>query len=228
MITRICASILPKNITEGLNLIEKAEKAQADLVEVRLDCLEETLSLQDLTKSTDLPLIAANRLQTEKGYFIGTETERQQTLLDAAKNGFEYADVDISSPKYKEAIATLTLLGAKPVASYHKYDGALTVSAMEKILDEQITSGANICKIVTTARQIEDNLPTLNFISWASSKAKLVCFCMGELGKVSRLLSPLFGAYFTFASLEQGSETAAGQMSVEEMRAAYALLGIKQ
>ena len=64
----------------------------------------------------------------------------------------------------------------------------------------------------------------LNFVSAMSSKAKLVCFCMGEQGKVSRLLSPMFGAFFTFASLEQGSETASGQMTIEEMRAAYNLL----
>jgi 3-dehydroquinate dehydratase len=35
----------------------------------------------------------------------------------------------------------------------------------------------------------------------------------------------MFGAFFTFASLEEGSETAAGQMTIEEMRAAYNLLG---
>ncbi len=228
MTTRICISILPKNMAEALKLIRKAEKAQADLVEVRLDCLEETRNLKDLTESTNLPLIATNKLQTEKGYFTGNETERQQTLLYAAKNGFEYVDVDISSTKYKETISKLKLLGAKPIASYHKYDGALSVSAMEKILDEQIASEASICKIITTAKQIEDNLPALSFVSFASSKAKLVCFCMGEHGKVSRLLSPLFGAFFTFASLEQGRETAAGQMSISELRAAYTLLGIKQ
>ena len=50
---------------------------------------------------------------------------------------------------------------------------------------------------------------------------------MGEHGKVSRLLSPLFGGFFTFASLEQGSETAPGQMSIKEMRSAYELLGLK-
>jgi 3-dehydroquinate dehydratase len=50
---------------------------------------------------------------------------------------------------------------------------------------------------------------------------------MGELGRVSRLLSPLFGGFFTFASLELGSETAAGQMTIQEMRAAYELLGLK-
>jgi 3-dehydroquinate dehydratase len=50
---------------------------------------------------------------------------------------------------------------------------------------------------------------------------------MGEKGKISRLLSPMFGAFFTFASLETGNETAAGQMSINEMRTAYALLGVK-
>jgi 3-dehydroquinate dehydratase len=54
-----------------------------------------------------------------------------------------------------------------------------------------------------------------------------VCFAMGELGKVSRLLSPLFGGYFTFASFDRGSETATGQMTIQEMRDAYELLGLK-
>ncbi len=228
MSARICVSILPKNISKALNLIEKCKKEQADLVEVRLDCFEIPRNLSDLAESTNLPLIATNKLQSEKGYFAGNENERQQTLVNAAENGFEYVDVDMSSPKSKETIDKIKQLGVKPIASYHKYNGALGVSGMEKILDEEIASGASVCKIVTTANHIEDNLPTLNFIFWASSKAKLVCFCMGEHGKISRLLSPLFGAYFTFASLEQGSETAAGQMSLAEMRSAYALLGIKQ
>jgi 3-dehydroquinate dehydratase type I len=225
---RICVSILPKNITEALNLIEKAEKNQADLIEVRLDCLEETRNLKDLAKSTKLPLVATNKLQGEKGFFAGNDAERQETLFNAASNGFEYVDVDLSDQKHQETINKLKQLGVKPIVSYHKFDGALGVSEMERVLDEQIVSGASVCKIVTTATQIEDNLPALSFVSFASSKAKLVCFCMGEHGKVSRLLSPLFGAYFTFASLNHSSETAAGQMSVNEMRSAYALLGIKQ
>jgi 3-dehydroquinate dehydratase len=50
---------------------------------------------------------------------------------------------------------------------------------------------------------------------------------MGEAGKASRLLSPLFGAFFTFASLEKGDETASGQMSIGEMRTLYQVLGAK-
>ncbi|HLN89044.1 MAG TPA: type I 3-dehydroquinate dehydratase [Candidatus Binatia bacterium] len=227
MTARICVSILPKNKVEALNLIEKAEIAKADFIEVRLDCLEISHKLSDLSSSTKIPLIATNKLQSEKGYFAGTESERQQTLLNAAKNGFEYVDVDLANQKNKEAISKLEKLGTKQIISYHKFDGALSVSAMEKVLNEEIACGASVCKIVTTAKQVEDNLPALSFVSFASSKAKLVCFCMGEHGRISRLLSPVFGAFFTFASLEQGNETVAGQMSIGEMRSAYTLLGIK-
>jgi 3-dehydroquinate dehydratase type I len=224
---RICVSILPKNNVEALSLIKKAEAAKADFIEVRLDCLEISRKISDLAASTKIPLIATNKLQSEKGFFSGTETEWQQTLLFAAKSGFEYVDVNLSSPKHKETISQLKQLGAKPIVSYHKFDGALSVSSMERVLDEEIASGASVCKIVTTAKQVEDNLPVLSFVSFASSKSQLVCFCMGENGKISRLLSPIFGAFFTFASLEKGNETAAGQMSINEMQAAYGLLGIK-
>jgi 3-dehydroquinate dehydratase type I len=96
---------------------------------------------------------------------------------------------------------------------------------MEKVLEQEIASGASVCKIIGTAKRIEDNIAALNFVASHSSKAKLVCFCMGEAGKVSRLLSPMFGAFFTFASLEQGNETAEGQMTIGEMQAAYDILG---
>jgi 3-dehydroquinate dehydratase I len=223
---KICVSILPKNIAEALNLISKAENEGADFIEVRMDALEETRNLADLPKSTKVPLIATNKLQSEKGFFAGSEAERQQTLINAAKAGFTYVDVDYFSDKRAETLAKLKQLCAKTVVSYHKYDGILTVSALENILDEEINSEADICKIVLTAKQIEDNLPILSFVSFASTKAKLVCFCMGEQGKTSRLLSPAFGAYFTFAALNTISQTAAGQMSIKDMKAAYNLLGI--
>ena len=225
MTPRICVSILPKTIVEAVNLIKRAEKAKADLIEVRLDCLEASANLSKLVKTTKIPLIATNKLQSEGGFFAGTEAQRQQILLKAAESGFEYVDVDLSSPK--DSVVKLKQLGAKPIVSYHKLDGALSISEMHKILQQQVARGAKVCKIITTANHVEDNLTALNFVSANIGKVQLVCFCMGEQGKVSRLLSPLFGAFFTFASLEQGSETASGQMTVEQMRAAYDLLGAK-
>lgn len=224
-------SILPKTIPEALRLIEKAEAAHADFIEVRLDCLEDCLEnhrgLADLAVHGKTPKIATNMPRSCQGKFSGTEAERQQTLRDAAKSGFEHVDVELSTPQLKDLVKELKALGAKPIVSFHKFNGSLGISELNSILEREISSGAEVCKIVTTAKRLEDNLITLNFTSTASSKAKLVCFCMGELGKVSRLLSPLFGGFFTFASLELGSETASGQMTIQEIKATYELLGQK-
>jgi len=214
-------------MAEALKFIEKAQHAQANLIEVRLDYLEETRNLQDLCKSTKTPLIATNKLKTENGYFAGSEQEREQTLLNAIKSGFEYVDVDFAILERNQTITKLIDLGAKVIVSYHKFDGILMASAMNKILDEMIDSGASICKIVLTAKRVEDNLPIIDFVVSASKKTKIVCFCMGKEGRISRLLSPVFGADFTFASLEQGFETVPGQMSISEIKAAYNLLRLE-
>jgi 3-dehydroquinate dehydratase-1 len=124
---RICVSILPKNNLEALNLIKQAETAEADFIEVRLDCLETSRNLKELTESTKIPLIATNKLENEHGFFSGTDKQRQQTLLEAAKNGFQYVDVDLSSSLHQETHLKLKELGAKPIVSFHKFDGALKI-----------------------------------------------------------------------------------------------------
>ena len=227
MTIRICVSILPKTTTEALRLIERAEESKADLIEVRLDCLEDHSELADLAAHGKTPKIATNMPCSCHGRFSGTETERQQILLTAAKNGFEYVDVELASPKLKELVKEMNEVGAKPIVSFHDFEKSLSLSELNSIFEREIASGAAVCKIVTTAKRIEDNLTILNFTSTACSKAKIVCFAMGALGKVSRLLSPLFGSFFTFASLERGSETAAGQMTFQEMKTFYELLGLK-
>lgn len=220
MTPRICVSLLPKNGAEALRLTEKAEAAHADLIEVRLDHLEHTFGLAYLAAHVKTPKIATDKASRK-------ETERRQMLIAAAKSGFEYVDVELTAPQLEGLIKELKGLGAKPIVSFHKFDGSLSLSELNSVLEREISSGADVCKIVTTAKQMEDNLTNLNFTSTASSKAKVVCFCMGELGKVSRLLSPLFGGFFTFASLTRGSETALGQISIQDMKESYELLGQK-
>jgi 3-dehydroquinate dehydratase type I len=145
--------------------------------------------------------------------FQGAETERRKTLLDAAKNGFEYVDIELSTTDLQEFISKIKKTGAKTVISFHDFSGTPNPSDLKGIL-------------VTTAERLEDNLTLLNFTSSVSAQTRIVSFAMGELGKTSRLLSPLFGGFFTFASLMQGEGTAAGQMSIQEMKTAYKLLGL--
>ena len=224
---RICVSILPKTAGEALKLIVQAEEAKADLIEVRLDGLKSVQGLSDLASHGKTPKIATNRLASLRGKFMGTEAEQKHILLSAAKNGFNYVDIELSASNLKEFTTDASEHGAKPIVSFHDFEGDLNLAELGSVLEREIACGADVCKIVTTAKRVEDNLALLNFTVAACKRANVVCFGMGEAGRISRLLSPLFGGYFTFAALERGSETALGQMTIKEMRSAYEVLGLK-
>lgn len=225
MTVKICVSIPPKTTDEALHLIEKAEESKADFIEVRLDYLENFDGLADIANHGKVPMIATNRLQGCEGKSLG-KCEQQRLLLDAAQKGFEYVDIELSTPNLRRLIEKIKSLGVKPIISFHDFNGPLGFSEMQKILRKEIAYGAEVGKIVTTAKTVGDNLTLLNFVSKACKSANIVCFAMGELGKISRLLSPLFGGFFTMASLEKGLETASGQMTIGEMLAAYQVLGL--
>lgn len=227
MTIKICVSVPPQTVTEALDLIEKAENQHADFIEVRLDYLKKHNQLADITHYSNAPLIATNKSIKCQGKFLGSETERKKILLNAARNGFEYVDMEISTPKLKGITSNLREMGAKPIVSFHDFNETPSLLRLNKILKKEIASGADVYKIVTTAKVVEDNLTVLNFVSKASKNARIVCFAMGELGKPSRLLSPVFGAFFTIASLESGRKTAQGQLTIQEMRSAYEALGLK-
>jgi len=220
-------SILPKTTAEALKLIDQAEEASADLIEVRLDGLQKHEGLVELAKHGNVPKIATNKLASNKGQFKGNETEQKQILLGAAKSGFEYVDIELSASNLKEFTTEVSEQGAKLIVSFHDFDHTLELAELNTVLEREIACGADVCKIVTTANCVEDNLALLNFTTAACARANVVCLAMGDYGKISRLLSPLFGCAFTFAALESGGETAPGQMTIQEMRTAYKLLGLR-
>ena len=217
---------MPKTAEEAQRLIDRAEEAGADLVEVRFGRFIDFEHLAEVASHGKTPKIATLKLESRGGKFAGTETQQKENLIKAAKTGFTYVDIDLEATNPKEFANEVRERGAKIIASYHNFNTTPETAELNHVLDEEIELGAGVCKIVTTANRIEDNLTLLNFTATASKKTKVVCFGMGDAGRVSRLLSPLFGGFFTFASLGRGAETAPGQMSIDEMRTAYKLLEV--
>ena len=224
MKAKICVSLLPSSVIEAHNLIEKAEDLGSDFIELRFDYLEPTINFSKLSDHGTIPKIATILSVNQKEKINVTKMDQQKILIKAAKSGFEYVDLGLDSPNLEKTIKKLKVLNCRPIVSFHDFTGSLPLLALENILEKEISSGTEVCKIVTTANQIQDNLTILNFISQQSSKTCLVCFCMGKLGKISRLLSPLYGSFFTFASLKGGYETADGQISFQEMKKVYKIL----
>ena len=57
----------------------------------------------------------------------------------------------------------------------------------------------------------------------------LIAFCMGEQGKLSRIITLLLGGYMTYAAPDEQQATAPGQLSVRRLKGALAALAaVKQ
>jgi 3-dehydroquinate dehydratase type I len=209
-----------------LKRIKEAGKHNPDFIEIRMDTFESYDGLSKIVKATKIPLIATNRLVEEGGLFKGDEKKRIKTLMDAARLGFEFIDIELSVKNVAKITNKIHSLGSKVIISYHDFNRTPSTNEIQRIFEKELSNGADVCKLVTTAHKFSDNLGLLNFINNNYDEARIVCFAMGKFGRISRLVSPLFGAFFTMASIEKGKETGPGQLEIGEMRELYEKLGL--
>jgi len=112
---------------------------------------------------------------------------------------------------------------AQCLLSFHDFEKTPSLDRMRELIQKQLEAGADICKVVTTAQKFEDNLAVLQLIS-DFPKARVVSFAMGPLGFISRIMCPLVGGDFIYASIETGKEAAPGQITVGDLRKIYTMV----
>lgn len=206
--------------------MELAAERLADLAEIRLENLNGDLhpTYLSVSKKLGIPLIATNRNRIETDS-SGQESVLQNSFFDSNAGGFEYVDLDLDVPNLEATISKFRENQVKIILSSHDYSKTPNKSELNSTLDKMRSFRPDICKLVTTARVQADNLVVLNLLEENHQTAPLVCFAMGREGIWSRVLAPLHGAPFTYASLGPGMETASGQPSISELRQIYRLLG---
>ncbi len=213
---RICAAIVNKDLVSV-----KEVEPLADLFEVRIDLIGD--GWQELVKQLEKPWIATNRTVDEGGEWQGNEARRIEGLLQAIELGADMVDIELRTKNLKN-IVPLVKKRVKCILSFHDLEKTPALDEMRRIVQRQLEAGADICKVVTTAREFKDNLAVLQLISEFHDN-KMVAFAMGQAGQISRVLSPLVGAYFTYASIEKGRESAPGQITVQELTKIYEMVG---
>jgi len=213
---RICAAMV-NNDPEAVREIEPL----VDLFEVRIDLIGD--GWQELVKQFKKPWIACNRRVDEGGRWQGDEARRVEKLLEAVGLGADIVDLELRTTNLRSAVA-LIKKRTKCLLSFHELKGTPPLNSLREIVQRQLEAGADICKVVTTAQRPEDNLTVLQLIS-EFPKTRVVSLAIGPLGFASRVLCPLVGGDFTYASIEQGKESASGQMTVRELRKLYEMVG---
>jgi len=214
----ICIPVVGPTMPKAQEQIASAT-AIADILELRLDLIESP-DLGTLLASATLPVIVTNRSKLDGGQFKGPDKDRLQLLRDALRAGADYVDIEVSTPReflqpFLEESDT-----SKIILSYH--DFSHTPEDFNLLYETMRELPGEIIKIVTYARDLADNLKMFELLKRAKQeKQKLIGLCMGDLGEISRILSPLFGGFLTFGSLETGQESAPGQLPATTLKDIY-------
>jgi 3-dehydroquinate dehydratase type I len=212
---------MERNVERTVKALRQLEAHNPDLIEIRFDLMKSTTKISQIRNATDRPLIATNRRKDQAGLFSGTEQDRLATLQQAAVESFDYIDIELKTENVDKIVHRVKQNGSSVIVSYHNERFTPSKNVLTSILAREKRAGADICKIVSTAKSYHDSLRCLEFVSTHALRSRLVCFAMGRLGIPSRVLSPLFGAYFTFASYVSGRESAPGQLTIASMRNLY-------
>lgn len=212
----VCVSIQARTIAQTLAEIGQVE--DADLIEIRLDYREEKIDLEQVVKAAKVPLIGTNRRPDQGGMANESESERVQLLKEAVDEGFKYIDLASTTENLSKVVEELQGMGAKVIASYHDFENPLSDMELEEKYSELSRTGCDIIKIIGWANGIVDNIPYLAFNKMHPGN---VSFGMGEAGVTSRIIAPLTGALYTYASLEDGKELAPGQVPLTRLREIY-------
>lgn len=209
----ICLSIG----TPGLNNVNEA-LSKSNMAEIRLDLTnlgrEETVNLfrskKDLMATCRTYNLSHNESAKRLTWAIlGTRTKKS--------TGARYLDLDYDSPEeYRSDLITAARkAGFKIVLSYHNFEATDSYERLIEIYDTCIKNGADIVKIVTASKTIQECSRVLNLYKTAP-KGKLAAFSIGDEGRFTRLLAHFLGSPFIYCTLDEESATAPGQLTITE------------
>ncbi len=220
---RICVSICETDVT-GLSTAIRTGADIGELVEVRLDCLDEH----------DLPAALAELRNTLR------DTLTIVTLRPKEQGGLRHIDLDARLKFWREEgfhlPATFFDLEAdlveclleqdvevdwsRVICSAHDFEGG--ADELNRLYERLSPVPARVLKVAVTVDDAVDNLQVFELLDRARSEGReLIAIGMGTAGIPGRILGPSCGSFLTYAALDRDSATAPGQPTAMELRNDY-------
>lgn len=190
----------------------------ADIVELRLDCVDSDDLVGELEKL--LPRLSSALILT----FRPTDQGGHRTLSRSERETFWERDLgrdrrllcDIEA----DLVLTSSVESSRMIVSHHDFSGV--PEDLEQIYKRLAATPAHIVKIAVQANDITDCIRIFKLLARArNEKRELIAIAMGDAGIATRILGPSRGAYLTYASLEDESATAPGQVNARQLRSVY-------
>jgi 3-dehydroquinate dehydratase-1 len=186
----------------GLAAARNLSPRAVDLLEIRLDCLADSLSLvESALPGLSFPLLFTARHASEGGRGRLAARERGRLLAHflphAAAIDVELRSVHALAGVMEEAARQ----GVARVVSVHYFRRTPSAAALQSKLRAARQAGAEIVKVATTLRGPRDLATLLELAARAPGPVALMG--MGPLGRVSRLALAAAGSRLNYGYLDR-------------------------
>jgi 3-dehydroquinate dehydratase-1 len=208
--------------------VEPAAREHADAVEFRLDLAADPLSALSAYDGA-LPLIATNRAAWEGGT-ADSEADRLETLAAAVDHEAVAAvDIELRALEGREpaadaegarAVRTAAREAGVPIiASVHDFESTPPAASLSALLERGSAAG-DVAKCAVTAHDRADALAVLQATHEATTAGhRVATMAMGEAGRHTRAVAPLYGSRIGYAPVDSAAATAPGQYALAELSA---------
>jgi shikimate dehydrogenase/3-dehydroquinate dehydratase type I len=192
--------------------------AGATTVELRADLLGFDCDLAALISACPLPVVVTLRSRSEGGTGADDPAERRRFFERVA--ALPAVLVDLETARDRELVDAV-IPRERVVLSAHFTAGV--PADLEERAAAMLAAGTRFIKVVPAAATLADVLAVLRLAQaldrGSRPTRRAVVFAAGEVGRVTRLLGPLFGAPLSFSAWAPDRAGGAGQYTPEEMLA---------
>ncbi|MEF8867798.1 MAG: type I 3-dehydroquinate dehydratase [Haloarculaceae archaeon] len=192
---------------------EPAAREHADCVEFRMDLAEDDPLDALAGYDGELPLLVTDRPAWEGGE--AADEGRVDALVSAVEHE-AVAAVDVELHEVAggdglDVVEAARASGAKVVVSVHDFEGTPPRGELRRLIDRASDYG-DVAKLAVTAESPDDTLALLAVTrAHASAGRTVATMAMGEAGRHTRVVAPLYGSRIGYAPVDPDRATAPGQ-----------------
>jgi 3-dehydroquinate dehydratase type I len=168
---------------------------------------------------TKQPLLATYRSKPHlgQGDLTARDDKGWKWRTRCLDGGFDLIDIELDEPGLEERIAEVHEKGAKVVLSHHDVEGD---ASLPEAMDRALETKADVIKIIGMGRGAQD-FATQRALYRDAADRTLICFFMGPEHAGTRVLSMVYGAPFTFLTLQSEHAIAPGQLTARDVDEIY-------
>lgn len=225
--TALCATITEATNDAAIEAIGRAKQLGADLAEVRLDYIDDP-DPGVIGQAAALPVLWTARSKDQGGRWTGDDFSRNTVLMRSMTLGggglvdLELSTVQLMAAVQKHSGLEQGIAGGSTdrlevIVSDHDFEA--TPDDLRRRVERMFELNADIAKVAAMANHINDTFVMFDLLH--EYGRRVIALSMGQAGVMTRILSRKLGGRLSFASMDDASKAAPGQVPVTDMKNLY-------